>query len=270
MNLKFFCPLWGSEHLPFENFLQNVKADGYDGVEMGFALNEAERNQRSQMVHNAGLMLIAQHWETIEPNFEKHCTEYETRLRNLAAAKPLFINTQTGKDYYSFQQNKALFDIADKIASDTGIEVLHETHRGKWSFAAHIAKDYLQKLPALKITFDVSHWCNTAESFLQDQPEAIALAIKAARHIHARVGHAESPQVIDPRFPEWQYALQAHIVWWDAIIDRRKHENMVTITPEFGAFPYLVKKPNSNEALVNQWEINVWMMNHLKERYNQL
>ena len=25
-NVEFFCPLWGSENIPFETFLQKVKA----------------------------------------------------------------------------------------------------------------------------------------------------------------------------------------------------------------------------------------------------
>ncbi len=85
MNLQFFCPLWGSEQLPFEIFLQRVTESGYDGVEMSFSLNNKERNEKAALIKQHGLHLIAQHWETIEPQFEKHSIEYEKRLRNLAA-----------------------------------------------------------------------------------------------------------------------------------------------------------------------------------------
>ena len=268
MEIRFFCPLWGSENLDFEIFLQKIKAAGYDGVEMSFSFDEKEREERITLIKKYGLQLIAQHWETVDADVETHKNNFRKRLNNLAATKPLFINSQTGKDYYSFAHNKELFHIADSITQETGVEIIHETHRGKWSFAAHITREYLEKIPSLKITFDASHWCNTAETFLEDQQAAIDVAIKATTHIHARVGHTESPQVIDPALPEWAYALSRHVLWWDAIIAARNNEAVTTITPEFGAFPYLVLHPQTNQPLVAQWDINIWMMNYLKNRYS--
>ena len=34
MQIKFFCPHWGHEHLSKEIFAAKVSAAGYDGVEM--------------------------------------------------------------------------------------------------------------------------------------------------------------------------------------------------------------------------------------------
>ena len=31
-------------------------------------------------------------------------------------------------------------------------------------FAASVARNYIEKHPELRITFDVSHWCNVSES----------------------------------------------------------------------------------------------------------
>ena len=76
------------------------------------------------------------------------------------------------------------------------MEVLHETHRNKFTFAAHITFDYPNRIPELRITLNASHWVNVAESFLEEQ--AIDLAIKRTEHIHARVGYPEGPQVPDP------------------------------------------------------------------------
>ena len=35
--------------------------------------------------------------------------------------------------------------------------------------------DYIKKKPGLRLTFDVSHWCNVHESLLGDQEETVAL-----------------------------------------------------------------------------------------------
>jgi len=122
----------------------------------------------------------------------------------------------------------------------------------------------------LRITLDVSHWVTVAESFLDDQPEAMELAIQRTEHIHARVGYPEGPQVADPAAPEWNEALQHHLAWWDRIIERKRFETnaLVTITPEFGPYPYMVHLPYSQKPIADQWQNNVYMMNLLRERYS--
>ncbi|MEO8819890.1 MAG: sugar phosphate isomerase/epimerase, partial [Ginsengibacter sp.] len=68
---------------------------------------------------------------------------------------------------------------------------------------------------------------------------------------------------------QWQQALQAHLSWWDKVAERKKLEDdTLTITPEFGPFPYMVTLPETGEPIANQWEVNLFMMNLLKERYH--
>jgi hypothetical protein len=135
-------------------------------------------------------------------------------------------------------------------------------------FAAPVAKQYLQKNPELKITFDVSHWCNVSESLLQDQPETMTLAMERAEHIHARIGHSQGPQVADPRAPEWEPAVKAHFGWWDRIAARKKERGeRLTILTEFGPPDYMPTLPYTRQPLADQWAINVHMMHLLRKRY---
>ncbi len=119
----------------------------------------------------------------------------------------------------------------------------------------------------MNLTADFSHWCNVAESLLEDQEEAIDLAVQHSIHIHARVGHPQGPQVTDPRFAEWKVALQKHIDWWRKIYQHHQFNGKkeITITTEFGPAPYLPAAPGGN-PLADQWEINVWMMEFLKKQ----
>ena len=168
----------------------------------------------------------------------------------------------------TFEQNKKLISLAEDVAKETGVAIIHETHRGKFSFAAHITKQYLQNIPGLRITLDISHWCNTAESLLHDQQEAVDLAISRTDHIHARVGFAQGPQIPDPRDPEWNDALQFHLQCWDKVIELKKSNGQpVTITPEFGPFPYMMNLPFTKQPVSDQWDINEHMMDLLRERY---
>lgn len=271
MKILFFCPRWGQEQISIEQFLTNVKTAGYDGVECGLPPDEKEKDQLLNGLAKHGLRFIAQHWETVEPDFDKHQQEYEKRLLSLAACSPQFINSQTGKDYYSFEQNEKLINIARHVSTVSGIKMVHETHRGKFSFAAHIMQDYLKRIPQLRITLDISHWCAVAETLLHDQQDAVQIAIAHTDHVHARIGHTQGPQVIDPRSPENNDALNFHLSCWDKVIDLKIKNGATgfTITPEFGAPPYLHLFPYTQQPIVSQWDINVFMMELLKKRYDQ-
>lgn len=269
MKIKFYAPLWGNT-LPFDTFCQNVKNAGYDGVEMALPFEAKEKGEIVQTLRANNLELLGQYWQSHEKNLDEHAKNYEKYLRNLISGEPVFINCQTGKDYFSFDQNKRLFDLAAQISKETGVDIIHETHRGKSLFAANITQNYLSKIPDLRICLDISHWCNVHESLLDDQQEAIDLAIAHTVHIHSRVGHQEGPQVNDPRASEWNEALEAHLAWWDKVVEKhKKNGTNLTITTEFGPANYMPTIPFTQMPLANQWEINVYMMNLLKKRYEQ-
>lgn len=270
MELLFFCPRWGSEHVDWSVFLPSVKAAGYDGVEVGIpaALGAGEAERLGELLAQHELLCILQHYDTYTGDFAAHKEQYAAWLEQVRRVKAFRINSQTGKDFFSIEQNRQLVALADEFSAQCNIPVLHETHRNKFSFAAHVTHAYLQAIPSLQLTLDISHWVNVAESYLEDQPEAVALAIDRTVHLHARVGYPEGPQVPDPRTPEWREALDRHLAWWDRLAARKRAAGEVmTITPEFGPPPYLVTLPATGEPIASQWDINLFMMALLKARY---
>jgi sugar phosphate isomerase/epimerase len=272
VKLLFFCTRWGQEDLPWTDFCEKVKNAGYDGVETTLPLNDQERALILAELEKFGLKLIAVQWDTGTSDFNEHIKEYELRLRSAASAKPLFITSHTGKDFFSFEQNEQLLKLAQRISIETGTKIIHETHRGKFSFAAHITKGYLEKLSWLKLTLDISHWFAVAESYLADQQEAVDLALTHTDHIHARIGYNQGPQVNDPRSPEWTDVVQKHLLLWDKVLDRHKNSGSpyFTFTTEFGPFPYMQLQPFTNVPVASQWEINVYMLKLLKTRYQHV
>jgi len=269
MKVKFFCPYWGSASLSYPLFFKKVKEAGYDGVEMSLPFNKTEKSDILSLLKEFELELVAQHWETLDSDPLLHKEVYKKHLYNLAEAAPLFINSQTGKDYFSFKDNAELIHISFQVGKETGVPVVHETHRGKFSFAAHITRQYLEKIPALELGLDLSHWCNVAESMLHDQQDTLDIALFHTRHIHARVGYAEGPQITDPRLPEWKETLNFHLSCWDKVYAnfRRMKREYLTITPEFGPFPYMLHLPFTQMPVANQWEINLFMKELLEARY---
>jgi sugar phosphate isomerase/epimerase len=272
MKVKFFCPYWGSALLSYPLFFKKVREAGYDGVEMSLPFNKKEKANIRNLLKEQELELVAQHWETSHPDPLLHKEIYKRHLLNLAEAEPLFINSQTGKDYFLFEDNSELIKISFEVERETGIPIVHETHRGKFSFALHITRQYLEKIPDLELCLDLSHWCNVAESLLHDQQDALNIALSRTRHIHARVGYAEGPQITDPRLPEWEEALNFHLSSWDKVVEnfRKNSRECLTITPEFGPYPYMLHLPFTQMPVANQWEINLYMKDLLKERYVHL
>ncbi|MFO7822677.1 MAG: TIM barrel protein [Cyclobacterium sp.] len=267
MPIKFYAPLWGNT-LPFATFCENVKEAGYDGVEMELPLEKAEKDKVLDVLKDHQLELIGQYYQSFEADPKENLQNYEHYLRHLMAAEPVLINCQTGKDFFDFEANARHFELAAELSAHSGIPITHETHRGKCLYAAPVAKMYFQRLPDLRICLDISHWCNVHESFLEDQREAVELAISRTDHIHSRVGHPEGPQVSDPRAPEWSEALQTHLEWWDRVVHRHlKEESILRVTTEFGPFPYMPSLAYTQMPVASQWDINVYMLNLLKQRY---
>ena len=275
MKIDFFCPRWGSEDLSWPSFAKRIKNDGFAGVEV-FPLGEMRKNEEMVAVlGDLGLSYILLHAELVEgADFDRYLDALERNLYALLSyqnreAKPRFIVTQTGREYYTKAQMEACFALCDRISQESSIPIIQETHRNKWSYAAHVVKDYLVSFPQLELALDLSHWVCVSESYLEDQQDAVDLAIRCTKHVHARVGHPQGPQVTDPRTPENREALNHHLAWWDQWIDHleRMGHSSTTNTPEFGPHPYMAYLPHTRRPVAEQYEINCWMKRLLEARY---
>lgn len=265
----FFCTNWGMS-VSWDSFCEQVKTAGFDGVETWLPADDGSRNEMLRALEKHGLRLIllsAGHGN----NFETYLENYIANLEQAVRYSPQLVNCHTGKDHFTMDQNRKLIHAAAAISRKSGVEVVHETHRGRFSFATHVTKSYLEAIPDLSLTMDISHWCNVHESMLADQTEAVELALSRTRHIHARVGHPQGPQVNDPRAPEWADVLAQHLAWWDSVVEyqRQNNSSLFTITMEFGPPTYMPVLPYTRQPVADQWAINEYMLNLLKNRYTE-
>jgi hypothetical protein len=96
----------------------------------------------------------------------------------------------------------------------------------------------------------------------------LKIALERTDHIHARIGHPEGPQVSDPRAPEWKEALDAHLAWWDKVAEIKKEKNdTLTVLTEFGPPDYMLTEPYTRKPLANLWEVNAYMKDLIRKRY---
>jgi sugar phosphate isomerase/epimerase len=267
--LLLFATNWGFAG-SIEAFCEKAKAAGYDGIEVWWSHDPSVSNALFTALKKHGLavgFLVGDGSSDYAKNLDNFSKALEAAATN-TNQKPAYINCHSGKDYFSFEQNLAFMDASQNVSKRTGITVCHETHRGRILYNAPLTRQFIEKRPDLRLTLDISHWCCVHESLLGDQAETVALALNRTEHIHARVGHAEGPQVNDPRAPEWAKAVEAHFGWWDKIVTRKRQANeAVTILTEFGPPDYLPALPYTRQAVANQWDINVHMMQTLHKRY---
>ncbi|MBC7849486.1 MAG: sugar phosphate isomerase/epimerase [Chitinophagaceae bacterium] len=264
--LLFMATNWGFSGT-MDEFCAKAKKEGYDGIEVWMPGDEKGRNDLLAATKKHQLLFgILYGGGDKDP--QKHLTQFKDGINIAAALKPIYINCHSGKDYFTFDQNKPFIEFTSQLSKQNGIPIYHETHRGRSLFAAHITRDFLQKMPDLSLTLDISHWCAVHESLLWDMEETVSLALERTKHIHARVGHPEGPQVSDPRAPEWNDAVKKHLEWWDKIVEAKKKAGMrMTVLTEFGPPDYMWTLPYTRQPLSDQWAINVHMMNMLRKRW---
>lgn len=267
--LKLLATNWGFEG-SLDSYCAKVKTAGYDGIEIWWPMEKPDQDELFSVLKKYGLE-VGFLCGAGQDKYQEHLAYFKQMTQGAATntvQKPLYLNCHSGRDYFTFEENKAFIDHTTQLTQKTGVPIYHETHRSRILFAAPVARQYMQQIPELRLTFDVSHWCNVSESLLHDQPETLALAIERAGHIHARIGHPEGPQVNDPRAPEWDAAVKAHLGWWDQIVKRKKEAGeRLTILTEFGPADYMPSMPYTRQPLADQWGINVYMMELLRKRY---
>lgn len=267
--LLFMQTDWGFDGTRDE-FCAAAKKEGYEGIEVWWTDKPADQKELFDAVKKYKLQ-IGFLCGGYQSNADEHFALFKKNLDAICAntyQKPVYVNCHSGKDYFTYEQNKQFIDYTTAKTKSTGIPIYHETHRSRMMFAAHITHNFAAKNAELRLTLDISHWCAVHESLLSDQKETIDYLLKRVDHIHSRIGHPEGPQVNDPRAPEWENTVKAHLAWWDKVIAYKKEKGeRMTILTEFGPPDYMTTLPYTRQPVANQWAINVYMMNLLRKRY---
>lgn len=266
-NLEFFNTDWGRT-VSWDAFCERTNASGYDGIEIWFPSEEESQNQLKAALRKYDLKVAFLNGTNKSIPFAESLKQYTDHFNTLLSWNPAYINCHTGSDFFTMEQNKAFIDAANKVASESGTPIYHETHRGRFSYNLPDTEKYLAAIPELRLTLDISHWMVVHESLLEQQDNNLKEVIARSHHIHARVGHSEGPQVNDPEAPEWKKALERHMAIWEAVIQKKwtESDSTFTITTEFGPPYYMPALPYTKLPVADQWKANVFIMNAIKKR----
>ena len=267
MKILMIRSKWDLDDLPLEEFLRYARSSGFDGTEIHLPSLHADPAESIALHEQNGLVFIAM-VTTEGSSPDEHIASLKSRFDAAIRYKPLFINCHTGRDIFSLEENLRIFQTGIDLSTESGTPLYHETHRGRALYSVPSTRAILTTLPAVRLNADFSHWCCVHESLLQDQEESVQMAIRHTAYVHARVGHAEGPQVSDPRAPEWTAEVEQHCKWWEQIAAERARQgaSCLALCPEFGPAPYMPALPFTRQPVSNLREVVIHQMRELRRR----
>ena len=128
MKLKLVKSLWGMEG-PIEDKIRRIAAAGYSAVEAQVpAKDQLGPFIRSLSEHKLEFIAMV---ITDGATYEDHFDSFRTKIEQARALNPLKITVHGGKDWWPFQIQKPFFAEALELERRIGLEVNHETHRGR-------------------------------------------------------------------------------------------------------------------------------------------
>jgi len=265
MKLQRFKTMWGFEG-DFETACLQAETAGFDGIE-GPAPEEAgTRAYWKACLQKHGLHYIAEavtgggYVPRRDLGVREHLHDLETVLSRSAELEPLFVTCIGGLDAWSEAESLRFFREGMKLADKYGLEISFETHRSRSLFNPWVTRRIVRALPQIALTADISHWCVVCERQMDTEMETIEAIAPNVRHIHARVGYDQGPQVPHPAAPEYADALKAHQACWERFWDAQQKRGLEvsTMTPEFGPDGYLHTLPFTQAPVSDLWQINRW------------
>ena len=287
-NFVLVKPMWGVlEDLrpsQWQHLLDRVKSDGYDAIEFccgppGFGFRQ-DPDLAIQLIQKAGLKVITLIITLGYPKppggrAEAHIADFKEQLKYALRFQPILINCHPGKDSFEAKEALQFFAATSQIEKEIGVRISHETHRQTILCNPFVYRDLMNHLPHdVSITADLSHWAVSLERCMSNTTDAefwpAVLADLSTRVvlIHARVGWGQSPQVCDPEAPEHRADVDAHLGWWDAIVEGMRARGVpVIIEVEFGPYPYLPALPFTMQPVVDLWSIRKKFGAKLRQRY---
>jgi len=271
MKLAIFASAWAFGGLA--TCRREVESGLFDGIEgpPPDSAAGARELRHSQLPYIAEICSGGSYAPASSVSLDRHFDDLRAQVTRAVEANALFCTCLVGSDSWPLTAAVEFFARALSFGKTAGIELSFETHRSRPTFHPWVTAELLRALPELRLTCDFSHWWVVCERPPDDEA-VLTLAIHRARHVHARVGYAQGPQVPDPRAPEYEPELLAHEAWWRriALAASERAQALLTVTPEFGPDGYLQQAPFSQRPVADLSEINRWMAHRLRATLGEL
>lgn len=265
MEQKLFKTLWGFDG-DYLKAVDEALADGFDGIEGPAPIDSKVRRefaaalQRNKLLYIQEICTGGDYVPQRRATPQQHLADLQQGLARGKELQPLLITSMAGCDAWP-EEVSVQFFAAGMALAEGYAPLCFETHRSRSTFNPWTTQRIVAALPQLQLTADFSHWCVVCERLIESELDVIEALAPHVRHIHARVGYEQGPQVPHPAAPEYGAALAAHQHWWEIIwsAQRQRGITLTTMTPEFGPDGYLHLLPFTAKPVADLREINRWM-----------
>lgn len=256
MEFKLIKTLWGvpsaGDTSTWDALFKEIKNEGFSGIEsIGLTWKmDPVLFKELLLKHNLALVLqihtaggYIENGEYIYCSSNKidvHVASFRTQLMEALEMGAVMVNSHSGHDSWDLSTAVSYFEQTMKIEHELlqkdskyrDVIVVHETHRQRLMYSPYQTRDILAhpSMNQLRINADLSHWVCVCEHVFESTgdrddwwPSLLETVADHCHFIHARVGHAEGPQVFDPRnSSEYKNEIDAHLSWWKAIFMKQK------------------------------------------------
>lgn len=275
MTSLLFFSLWGFQG-SLALALETAERGGFDGLELNIRhpclLADADAPAR---LGDSGRPLVLEvvtgggYVPELGCTPEQHLAELGELLHRCVELRPHRVTVLSGSDAWPLERQGSFLAEALAVAEATGLAVSFETHRSRCLGMPWTIGPLLDALPGLRLTADLSHWCVVAERLMTPELEPVQVMADRVDHIHARVGHAQGPQVSHPFAPEHGEALAAHLACWQLFSERAlgRGAPSPSFTPEFGPDGYMPTLPFTDQPVADLLTINTAMAGWLRRLF---
>lgn len=99
---------------------------------------------------------------------------HEYQIERAVEFSPILVNSYTGRDIFSLEDNLVLFENALTPEQKYKVNSTRETHRFRPTFSTFDTEKIIKALPELKLNEDLSHWMVVNESDQSDPVSHLA------------------------------------------------------------------------------------------------
>ncbi len=241
----------GQREWTLEEKFEQIAGAGFSGVMAGLpAPQEAARwrNLLDQYNFDFGTTIFPRSVEEARRLFEQ-ANAFGTQ----------YVNAQVKDNFVIGAPAIDLLAGLVEAAAEANIPFFAETHRGTITQDLHRAVEYVQAIPDLRLTLDLSHYVVAGEMgvYSEKAEELFEVLLPRTGAIHGRVSNGEQVQV--DIGPEGTHPMVEHFTrWWEkgmaSWLHRAKPGDVFPYACELGPANYSITLPGTTQEISDRWQ----------------
>jgi len=170
-----------------------------------------------------------------------------------------YVNAQVKDNFVIGQPAINLLQGLVAAAKDAGMPFFAETHRGIITQDLHRTVEYVQAIPGLRLTLDLSHYVLAGEmgSYSEKGEELFNQLLPRTGSVHARVSNGEQIQI--DIGPEGNHPMVKHFKrWWSTGMrhwaGQARPGDIFPFISELGPAGYAITLPGTDREISDRWQ----------------